>query len=113
MSSWVPFLTAIIGAIVGGVTSYVALRKDRRETRSQVIEEAKETIDLLKEQNVLLRDQLTAAEGREREWNERERRLEGRIAELEREYRTLVKTVSTMGLCADPQNCQAFKGLKK
>lgn len=106
MSSWVPFLTAIVGAIVGGVTSYVALRKDRRETRSQVLDEAKETIDLLKDQNTLLRDQLAAAE-------ERESRLEKRVAELEREYRNLVRTVSTMGLCSDPSNCQAFKNLKK
>jgi uncharacterized membrane protein YgaE (UPF0421/DUF939 family) len=102
VNEWLPLLTAMIGVGTGATGSYVALRKDQRETRSQVLLEANQTIDLLKDQNSLLREQLTASE-------ERERKLEKRVSELERDYRTLVKTISTMGLCKDPVNCPAYQ----
>lgn len=96
-----PLFTAVVGAATGVVGTFLAIRKDTREARAAFIEESKETIDLLKQQNQLLRDQVTAAEARERQWVEREQRLEGRINELEREYRNLVKTVASLGINLD------------
>lgn len=98
MSEIQALLSAVVGAIAGGVGTWLAIRKDAREARNQVIQEAKETIDLLKEQNAILRGQVETAEARERQWIDREKRLEGRIVELEREYRTLVKTIAGLGI---------------
>lgn len=113
MNDWLPVVTATVGAVAGGTATYLGIRKDRRETRSQVIDEAKETIDLLKEQNELLKAQLDASENREQEALKREARLENRVAELEREYRNLVKTIASFGVCADPENCAVFKNVNK
>lgn len=107
-----PFVAGIVGVVSGAVGTWIAMRKEQREARNQVIVEADQTISLLKEQNEILRVSLANADERESEWRKREARLEGRIAELEREYRTLVKTISTMGLCSDPTNCAAFKAVK-
>jgi hypothetical protein len=57
--------TAAVGAIVGIGGTWAALRRDRREERTQVIAEARETIELLKEQTDLMRRQ---GEAREGEW---------------------------------------------
>lgn len=116
MTEALPIFSAIIGILAGAVGTWLAIRKDARDARTQVIAEAKETIDLLKDQNEILRQQVEAAEARdrarstanearEREWEKREERLETRILELEREYRNLVKAVASMGLCKDPDNC--------
>lgn len=104
----IPFVTAIGGIIVGGITSYVAMRKDRRETRDQVMEEANTTIDLLKEQNSILRDQVSAGEARERAYQDREKRLEMRVQELERDYRQLLTSITSMGLCTKAATCPEY-----
>jgi hypothetical protein len=97
--------TAAVGAIAGIGGTWLALRRDRREERTQAIAEAKETIELLKEQTGLMRQQ---GEAREGEWHrleqtshEREARLEKRIEAVEGDYRRLVLTVTSMGLCAN------------
>jgi len=104
--------TAAVGAIVGIGGTWAALRRDRREERSQAIAEAKETIELLKEQTDLMRRQ---GEAREREWHrleqtwhEREARLEKRIDAVEGDYRRLVLTVTSMGLCANAPDCANY-----
>lgn len=112
MTDWWPFVAGVVGAVSGALGTWIALRKEQRETRNQVLLEANQTIDLVKEQNALLRDALASSEKREADALKREAKLEQRVAELEREYRTLVKTISTMGLCADPANCPAFRSVK-
>ena len=57
------FGTAAVGALAGVSTAYLALRRDARETHAQAITEAKETIQLLKEQTSLMRQQGEAREG--------------------------------------------------
>jgi hypothetical protein len=51
------FGTAAVGALAGVCTAYLALRRDGRESHAQAITEAKETIELLKEQTSLMRQQ--------------------------------------------------------
>ena len=104
--------TAAVGCLAGVTGAWVALRRERRETRSATIAEADKTIELLKEQTDLLRDQ---GEVREREWrrleqtwHERETRLEKRIAAVEGDYRRLVLTVTSMGLCANAPGCANY-----
>jgi hypothetical protein len=72
----------------------------------------RKTIDLLKEQTELMRHQ---GETREREWrrleqtwHEREARLEKRIEGVEGDYRRLVLTVTSMGLCANAPECANY-----
>lgn len=93
-----PWITGIAGVMTGGFGVWLAIRKDARDARNQVLTEAAKTIDLLKEQNQILRDQVGSMEARERQWIDREQRLESRINELEREYRNLVKTVASLGI---------------
>ncbi|NLE21349.1 MAG: hypothetical protein GX624_01000 [Actinobacteria bacterium] len=104
--------TAAVGAIVGIGGTWAALRRDRREERTQAITEAKETIDLLKEQTELMRRQGEAREGEwrrlEQTWHEREARLEKRIEAVEGDYRRLVLTVTSMGLCANAPDCANY-----
>ena len=75
--------TAAVGAIVGIGSTWLAMRRDSRETRTQAITEAGKTIDLLKEQTELMRQQGESREGEwrrlEQTWHEREARLEKRI----------------------------------
>jgi len=105
----VSVLVAVASFLVSGRVSW---RKDARD-------EADHTIELLKEQNALLATQngtLQAThdelrrqgEAREAEWRKREsewlrekKALESRIGEVERDYRTLVLTVTTMGFCVN------------
>lgn len=99
--------------VVGGISgAYVALRRDHRETRQQAITEAKETIELLKEQTQLMRQQGEAREAEWRRlqqtWHEREARLEKRIEAVEGDYRRLVLTVTSMGLCANAPGCANY-----
>lgn len=61
--------TLAVGAVVGMTSTWLAMRRDSRETRTQAITEAGKTIELLKEQTELMRQQGSA---RESEW----RRLE-------------------------------------
>ena len=103
---------AMVGAVVGLVTSYVALRRDHREQRVLAISEAKDTIALLREQTDLFKEH---GESREQEWRalelgwrQREERLEARISDLERDYRQLVLTVTSMGLCASAPACPNY-----
>jgi hypothetical protein len=103
---------AAIGAIVGISGAYVALRKDSREGRMLAMVEARDTIDLLREQTNILK---AHGESREDEWRElergwrrREEAFEKRIAGLEHDYRALVLTVTTMGLCANAATCANY-----
>jgi hypothetical protein len=104
--------TAAVGAIVGIGGTWAALRRDRREERTQAIAEAKETIDLLKEQTELMRQQGETREGEwrrlEQTWHDREARLEKRIEAVEGDYRRLVLTVTSMGLCANAPDCANY-----
>ena len=104
--------TAAVGAIVGIGGTWAALRRDRREERTQAIAEARETIELLKEQTDLMRRQGEAREGEwhrlEQTWHEREARLEKRIEAVEGDYRRLVLTVTSMGLCANAPDCANY-----
>ena len=104
--------TAAVGAIVGIGGTWAALRRDRREERIQAIAEARETIELLKEQTDLMRKQGEAREGEwrrlEQTWHEREARLEKRIEAVEGDYRRLVLTVTSMGLCANAPDCANY-----
>jgi len=106
------FGTAAVGIIVGIGGTWAALRRDRREERTQAMAEAKETIDLLKEQTSLMRQQGEAREGEwrrlEQTWHEREARLEKRIEGVEGDYRRLVLTVISMGLCANAPDCANY-----
>ena len=103
---------AALGAVAGLVSSYVALRRDGREARQQALSEARETIDLLREQTELLKTHGQAREAEwkalEQGWHRREERLEARISDLERDYRSLVLTVTTMGLCANAAACPTY-----
>lgn len=104
--------SAAVGAVVGIGSTWLALRRDSRETRTQAITEAKETIELLKEQTGLMRQQGEAREGEwhrlEQTWHEREARLEKRIEAVEGDYRRLVLTVTSMGLCANAPDCANY-----
>jgi hypothetical protein len=104
--------TLAVGAIVGIGSTWLAMRRDSRETRTQAITEAGKTIELLKEQTELMRQQ---GETREREWHrleqtfrDREARLEKRIEGVEGDYRRLVLTVTSMGLCANAPDCANY-----
>lgn len=105
-------VTALIGAVVGIGGTWAALRRDRREERASAITEAKETIELLKEQTDLMRKQGETREGEwrrlEQTWHEREARLEKRIEAVEGDYRRLVLTVTSMGLCANAPDCANY-----
>lgn len=104
--------TALIGAVVGIGGTWAALRRDHREERASAISEAKETIELLKEQTSLMRQQGEAREGEwrrlEQTWRDRETRLEKRIEGVEGDYRRLVLTVTSMGLCANAPECANY-----
>ncbi len=104
----VPVLTAVVGAIAGAIGAYVSVRRDNREARSQVLAESDQTISLLKEQNDVLRTMAEAAEAREAEALKREARLEQRVNELERDYRKLVATITSMNQCARARTCPAY-----
>lgn len=103
---------AAIGAIAGIAGAYVALRRDGREARAQAMTEATTTIDLLRQQTDILKEH---GEKRESEWrsleagwHRREERFEERVSDLERDYRQLVLTVTTMGLCANAPTCANY-----
>ena len=74
--------------------------------------EAKETIDLLRQQTEILKDHGEKREGEwrrlEQTWHEREARLEKRIEGVEGDYRRLVLTVTSMGLCANAPECANY-----
>jgi len=95
-----------------GHGAWVAMRRERRESRSATIAEADKTIELLKEQTALLRQQGETREVEwhrlEQTWQERETRLEARIAAVEGDYRRLVLTVTSMGLCANAPYCANY-----
>jgi hypothetical protein len=100
-----------VGVVVGIGGTWASLRRDRREERTQAMAEAKDTIDLLKEQTDLMRRHGEAREGEwhrlEQTWHERETRLEKRIEGVEGDRR-LVLTVTSMGLCANPTGCANY-----
>ena len=104
--------SAAVGIIVGISGAYVALRRDSREARGLAMAEAKDTIDLLRQQTDILKEHGEKREdewrGIELSWRRREERFEMRIGDLERDYRSLVLTVTTMGLCANAATCPNY-----
>lgn len=105
-------VTAIIASLVGVVGAFVALRRDRREAHAQGTAEARETINLLNEQITITKTHHTEREAEyrslEERWRRREEKLDARIGDLERDYRSLVLTVTTMGLCANAPLCPNY-----
>lgn len=112
-------LTGVIGVVSGAVAAYVALKKNGREERSQVVAEAEKTVELLEKQITILEDQAAESkrqgEEREREWRQREKEwrderdeLKRRITGVEADYRNLVLTVTTMGFCASAATCPNY-----
>lgn len=104
--------SAAVGIIIGVVGAYVALRRDSREARGLAMTEAKDTIDLLRQQTEILKDHGEKRESEwhrlEQTWHDREARLEKRIEGVEGDYRRLVLTVTTMGLCANAPDCANY-----
>ncbi len=104
--------TAAVGCIAGVIGAWVALRRDNRETRAQAITEAKDTIDLLRQQTDLLKEHGERRESEwrrlEQTWHEREARLEKRIEGVEGDYRSLVLAVTSMELCANASSCANY-----
>jgi hypothetical protein len=104
--------SAAIGVVVGVIGAYVALRRDSREARGLAMTEAKDTIDLLRQQTEILKDHGEKREGEwrrlEQTWHDRETRLEKRIEGVEGDYRRLVLTVTSMGLCANAPDCANY-----
>ena len=103
---------AAVGAVAGISGAYVALRRDGREARASAISEATETIALLREQTDILKEHRETRESEwrslEQSWHRREERFEKRVGDLERDYRQLVLTVTTMGLCANAPDCTDY-----
>lgn len=97
----VTLATGLIGMLVGAVGAYVALRRDRRESRLQAVTVAEKTIELLESQNRLLTTELGEAK-------QRQLKLEGRIDRLDQDYRSLVLTVTSMGLCTAARTCPSY-----
>ena len=90
-------LTAV--TIVGGLMGIMhMLRRDRRELEQSKREDTLGVVELLRaEVERLVRELETARQERGK--------LEARITEVERDYRTLVLTVTTMGFCARAEHC--------
>lgn len=102
----------IVAISVSVAGAYYGVTRDRREARSAAVIEAEKTIALLEKQNSLLLAQLEEAKRqgdareaewkkREADWKKREDKLETRVHDLERDYRNLVLTVTTMGFCVN------------
>lgn len=105
-------VSALIGAGVGAVTAYVALRKNKRD-------EADHTIALLREQNQLLRDQLDESKRqaeareaewrkREEEWQRREEKLDARIDTLEAWQRDEISARRRLQMCRRAPECTDY-----
>ena len=116
----------LFGMLTGAASVFFMRLKDKREAAAQknddvelmvVVKDA--TISSLDTQNNLLLEQVAElkrqGEAREREWlkreldwKSREDKLERRVVELERDYRALVLTVTSMGLCAKSSTCPNY-----
>lgn len=112
--------TSIIGGIIVTMAGgYFAFNRNVRESHNQAVSEANTTITMLEKQNDLLIKQNEQLEEqrktshetwvkREADWLKVEQKLEKRISEIERDYRTLVLTVTTMGFCANAASCMQY-----
>lgn len=107
---------AILSFLVNGRAAW---RKENRDQEQHNATEADRTIALLKEQNELLCEQndelkKVAAErekqwrDRETEWRKERKALTDRLERLESDYRTLVLTITTMGLCNNAATCTDY-----
>jgi len=119
LTALIAFASGIAGVIGGLVGARYTWRKDNREQRASDDRESDRTIELLKEQNRLLVEQNSRLQQnydelkqqssrREAEWTREKKMLEARINEIERDYRNLVLTVTTMGFCANSGNCANY-----
>lgn len=119
MTALIALASGVAGVIGGLVGARYTWRKDNREQRASDDRESDRTIELLKEQNRLLVEQNSRLQQnydelkqqssrREAEWTREKKLLEARINEIERDYRNLVLTVTTMGFCANSGNCANY-----
>ena len=117
--TYVRDVSVVVGVLVLAAGGYFGFTKSTRESHMQAIGEASTTIamlekqnDILEAQNIAMREEkrlATAAwQVREQEWIEREKKLENRINGVERDYRALVLTVTTMGFCANAARCADY-----
>lgn len=122
-ATWIAIASAVVAVASFLVNGRYTWRKDNREQQQADDSEADRTIDLLKDQNCLLVTQNKTLQetleemkrqesAREAEWRKREaewlrekKALETRVQDVERDYRALVLTVTTMGFCANAASC--------
>ena len=106
-------------ALVAIVSLYFAFYKNKRESRAQYNDDAETSLTLLRDQNKTLtdaldfereqkREQAEKWQQRECEWKEEKREYMTRISAVERDYRNLVLTVTTMGFCANASTCENY-----
>ena len=110
---WLAVALSVLSGTIGAAGTIVALRyawrKDKREQaaheESKADTEADRTIELLEKQNDLLEKQNQKLEEQNRDLREERKELRSRVDMLDRDYRTLVQTVTQMGLCARARTC--------
>ena len=112
-------VSVVFGVAVTMAGGYFAYTRNTRESHNQAITEANTTIAMLEKQNTYLekqielleqqrKDSTEAWQKREGEWLKVEAKLERRITDVERDYRNLVLTVTTMGFCANANTCVEY-----
>lgn len=81
-------LATILGSVI---FAFYTWRKNTRESTDQII--------------LLLKTEVERLEVHSQELRDERDKMEHRITELERDYRNLVLTVTTMGFCANAPTC--------
>lgn len=111
---------ALIGGVITAMAGgYWGFTRNTRDSHNQAMTEATATIAMLEKQNELLekqnasleqqrKDSTEAWQKREAEWLKVQEKLEKRVDTLDRDYRTLVNTVTTMGFCANAASCANY-----
>lgn len=125
LDSWQDW-AVLVTIVTAAIAFYWSRRKDQREAKASANADVKAALDVkdatitgLKEQNDLLREQnenllkqLDSERVESKRQQERQRareaKLEARVEELERDYRNLVLTVTTMGFCANASTCPTY-----
>jgi uncharacterized protein (DUF2344 family) len=105
-------LAIVAGALVTLAGGYYAFRNQAMTEANTTITMLEKQNDLLIKQNEQLEEQRKTSDEtwmkREGDWLKVEQKLEKRISEIERDYRTLVLTVTTMGFCANAATCLQY-----
>lgn len=104
--------TAVVSFVVGAVTVWTWLRRDKREAVDSERRASDRTIELLEVQNQLIETQnddlrLTLAR-REQEWERRETAFEERITGLESWMRDEIAARVQLGMCRAATTCTEF-----